>query len=288
MAYADLHVHTTASDGAFSPSEIVEKAKAAGLSCVAITDHDRIDGIQEALDAGERLSVQVIPGVELSTLTQNEEKVREFHILGYFIDWRDESLISFLNEIVDSRRNRAERMVEKLNKLGCDIDIARVRTIAGGAFIGRPHIAQALLEKGCISNTAEAFSDDLIGKGGKAYAERMKVTPKEAIDRIVNLGGVPILAHPGFLPDRTVASREEIDYLIGHGIRGIEVEYSMHTPEQIEEYGAIARENGLLITGGTDFHGGDTFPEIHLGSAGVDKAAIEALQRASCPHLPGQ
>ena len=281
MAYADLHVHTTASDGAFSPAEIVEKAKAAGLSCVAITDHDRVEGIAEALDAGERLSMKVIPGVELSTLTQNEEKVREFHILGYFIDWKDESLISFLNEIVDSRKNRAVRMVEKLNALGYDIAITRVRQIADGAFIGRPHIAQALLEKGYVSNTADAFSDDLIGKGGKAYAERMKVTPKEAIDRIVDLGGVPVLAHPGFLPDRTVCTREEIDYLIQHGIKGIETEYSMHTPEQIDEYTALARENDLLITGGTDFHGGATFPDIHIGSTGVDEAAIEALEAAS-------
>lgn len=249
--YADLHLHTTASDGLFTPSELVQNAWNKGFSAIAVTDHDTVGGLEEALQAGEKYKVEVIPGIELSTLLGE----REIHILGYFIDRKNEHLQEMLELIVKARKNRAVKMVEKLNSLGLQISLVRVREIAGGDFIGRPHIARALLEKGYIDTLKEAFSEEYIGRGGRAYVERFKLNPREGIKLVLQAGGIPVLAHPGYLSKGMPVVEQEISDFISYGLQGIEVFYSRHTGEQVIFYKKIADENGLLVTGGSDCHG---------------------------------
>jgi len=168
--FADLHLHTTASDGTLSPHQVVERAKMKGFSTIAITDNDTTAGLEDAKNAGILLGLEVIPGIELSTL----DGEKEIHILGYFIDRSSDVLQEMLFRIESARRTRAAKMVQKLNDLGIDITLARVSEISGGSIIGRPHIAKALLEKGCIKNQAEAFTKDFMASGGRAYVERSK------------------------------------------------------------------------------------------------------------------
>jgi hypothetical protein len=279
MIYADLHVHTTASDGAFRPCDVVAKAKDAGLSCIAVTDHDSVSGVAEAVKRGKEIGVDVIPGIELSAL--DESNSREMHILGHFISIEDEALRKWLDEFISSRKERAVKMVAKLNALGYGIEIGRVREIAGGEFIGRPHIARALLERGCISDTKQAFTSDLIGKKGKAYVERKKISPREAITLIRCCGGTACLAHPGFLPDGTSLREEMILSLTKMGMQAIEVFYPMHSRGQEEACLAMARRYGLVPTGGSDFHGGNIFPEISIGCRGMREEDVIALRNAA-------
>ncbi|MCP1716315.1 putative metal-dependent phosphoesterase TrpH [Methanocalculus alkaliphilus] len=251
--YADLHLHTTASDGTLTPRELVIAAKDAGLSTIAITDHDTIDGIEEACRAGREFDLEVIPGIELSTI----DGKKEIHILGYFIDPTNCSLNAIIQKMIDARENRAVRMVEKLNELGIEITVERVREISGTTFIGRPHIARVMQEMGYIEEQSEAFTTEYIGSGGRAYIERFKITPADAISLIHEAGGVAVLAHPGYLGDRSTLGEEDIARYVGLGLDGVEVYYAKHTEEQVEYYKGLALTYGLMMTGGSDFHGGD-------------------------------
>ena len=271
--FADLHLHTSASDGLYPPAEVVKQAKDKGYTAIAITDHDTTDGLTEALVAGKKLGVEVIPGIELSTLDTD----REIHILGYYPDPENAQLQEMLSKMIEARKNRAFKMVEKLNNLGFNISLARVKEIAGSQFIGRPHIARALLEKGYITEMAEAFSEDFIGRGGRGYVERYKVTPVEGIKVLKQAGAIPVLAHPGFLSKGEPVSEEEIKVLIYPGLRGIEVFYSKHTPEQTETYKTLATKYGLLITGGSDCHGQPNVPNT-LGSVKLPYKYVRTLK----------
>lgn len=251
MGYADLHLHTIASDGALTPSQLVSEAKAKGFFAIAITDHDTTAGLEEALTAGKKFGIEVIPGIELSTL----EGEREIHLLGYYLNPENDTLQQILNKIIVARENRALYMVEKLVALGYELSIDRVSEIAGGEFIGRPHIAQALLEQGYISETKEAFSKAFIGRGGRAYVERFKLKPSEGIELLLQAGAVPVLAHPGHLSSEPPLVEDEITPLLSAGLRGIEAYYSKHSPEQEEYYKHLAEKYNLLITGGSDCHG---------------------------------
>jgi len=270
---ADLHLHTIASDGTYTPAEMVKQAEDNGYTAIAITDHDTTDGLTEALASGKKLGVEVIPGIELSTLDND----REIHILGYYPDPENAQLIDMLSQMIEARKNRAAKMVEKLNHHGIDISLTRVKEIAGGQFVGRPHIAQALLEKGYITEMAEAFSEDFIGRGGLGYVERFKITPAEGIKALKQAGAIPVLAHPGFLSKGEPVSEEEIKSLIKAGLRGIEVFYSKHTPDQTELYKSLATKHGLLITGGSDCHGQPNVPNS-LGSIQLPYQYIRALK----------
>jgi len=274
---ADLHLHTTASDGSLTPRQLVEKAKEVGFSAIAVTDHDSVGGIAEALEWGGKLGIEVIPGIELSTLRGG----KEVHILGYFIDWQNSELNNWLKKFISARKDRAAKTVEKLNQLGYSIELARVKEIAGKEFIGRPHIALALQEKGYIKEIKEAFTKELIANGGRAYVERYKITPEAAIAAVHKYKGIAVLAHPGYLPDATALPEEDIRFLVQEGLDGIEVYYSKHIPQQTEYCQKIAEKYHLLITGGSDYHGEKSGLKIKLGPVKVGEELVEKLRLAS-------
>jgi predicted metal-dependent phosphoesterase TrpH len=262
VSLVDLHIHSTASDGKYTPEAIIGKAAGLGLKYVSLTDHDSIDGIMPAIKAAKKFpGLTFIPGVELSTDIADGEA----HILGYFIDFTSTELKKELEKFRDSRFGRARRMVEKLAALGIKIDWARVQEIAGDGAIGRPHVAQAMQEKGYISSFNEAF-EKYIGHGGPAYVEREKVTPEEAATLIVRCGGLPVLAHPFTVKD----PEEMVITLKKAGLIGIEAYYKDNTPETTKATLKLAEKYGLIATGGTDYHGIDDSREVMPG--GVEAA----------------
>lgn len=272
----DLHAHTTASDGLLEPAALVAAAREAGVGVLGVADHDSTEGVAPAVAEGRRLGVDVIPAVELNT----DVPGTEVHILGYFIDHRLEWLQSLLLRLRDGRLHRAERMVEKLTALGLPIEMERVLAFAGQGAVGRPHVARALLEAGHIQETAEAFAR-YIGRNGPAYVERLKVTPTQAVEIIRGAGGVPVLAHPGWLGDEAM-----VEELLAAGLEGIEVYYPDHTPAMVEHYLAVARAHNLLVTGGTDFHGGDLATRVGLGSQYVPPEAVDRLRARAQGRRP--
>ena len=239
----DLHTHSTASDGELTPDALVQLALARGLTTIALTDHDSVAGLDAALNAARGPSLMVIPGVELSADVEKSE----VHVLGYFIDWRNAHFLAMLEKFRDGRYGRAEKMTRKLTALGAPISFERVKEIAGDAALGRPHVAQALLEAGHIMTIAEAF-DKYIGRNGPAYVERFKLTPEDAVALILEAGGVPVLAHP-----------REVTYwvqpLVKAGLLGLEVFYGVYDDATIAELARLARQYDLIATGGSDFHG---------------------------------
>lgn len=267
MNLVDLHVHSTASDGLYKPQVLVERAAVMGLKYFALTDHDTVDGIAAARKAAiDFPDLTFIPGVELSTDTEKGET----HVLGYFIDENDVAFLTELEKFRNSRDIRARRMVEKLAELGIVLDWNRVQEIAGeGTSIGRPHIARAMLEKGYIEKFEDAFHN-CIESGGPAYVERTKMTPEEAVTLILRSGGVPVLAHPF-----TTGEPETMIQRLGKaGLAGMEAYYHENTPEQTTEMLDIADRYGLLVTGGSDFHG-EGMSGGALGSVEIpEKAAV--------------
>jgi len=239
----DLHTHSTASDGELPPADLVRLAIERGLSVIALTDHDSCDGIDVAIEAARGTRLEVIPGVELSC----DVSQSEVHMLGYFVDWHDAHFQSMLDKFREVRFGRAEKMTRKLAALGAPISFERVKQIAGDGSIGRPHVAQALLEAGHVATVTEAF-DKYIGRNGPAYVERFRLTPEDAVSLILQAGGVPVLAHP-----REVTSW--VEPLVKAGLIGLEVHYGMYDDPTKAELARIARQYGLVATGGSDFHG---------------------------------
>ncbi|GAW91533.1 PHP domain-containing protein [Calderihabitans maritimus] len=266
MGTVDLHVHTTASDGTMTPTEVVEEALKLGLRGIAITDHDTTEGIEEACQAASGKSLLVIPGVEIST----EWQEREVHLLGYWIDFKQEWFQAQLRVIREGRERRIKAMVQKLNSLGYPVSYSRVEELAGEGSIGRPHVAQALVEKGYVADIGEAF-EIFIGKGRPAYVPRMKLEPQEAVRLIIRAGGVPVLAHPGLIGDDAL-----IPPLLEAGLRGLEASYPEHSPETESHYRELAAKYGLIATGGSDFHG--YLRGCHLGESGVPYKIIKVLE----------
>ncbi len=240
----DLHSHTNASDGEHSPEELIELARARGLDVLALTDHDTIDGIARAVAAAmSEGDLELIPGVELST----DLPGFEIHVLGYFVDWRDAEFLTMLGKFREGRIGRAEKIVEKLGALGAPISFARVREIAGDGAIGRPHIARALLEAGQVATINEAF-DKYLANDQPAYVEHYSLPPAEAIQLILRAGGVPVLAHP-----REV--KAVVPDLIKAGLQGLECYYAQYDEREQAGLVALAKQYGLIPTGGSDFHG---------------------------------
>jgi predicted metal-dependent phosphoesterase TrpH len=253
MGYVDLHLHTTASDGVKSPSEIVRYAKSKGLQAISITDHDTIEGLQEGLAEGERIGFEVIPGIEISA----EHSPGSMHLLGYFIDIHYPPLNEKLKYLQRAREERNPRIVEKLNRLGINITYEEVVKASGGGQVGRPHFAQVLIEKGYVRSFQEAF-DRYLKKGASAYMDKVRFTPAEAIHFINEAKGVAVLGHPNTLGLNGSTELENLILsLLKEGLKGIEVYYPEHSSSEIAQYKALAEKHGLILTGGTDYHGID-------------------------------
>ena len=269
MSKVDLHLHTTISDGRFSPAEMVHKAAELGLVIIALTDHDTVDGISPALEAAKKFpQLKIIPAVEVST----DVPSGEVHVLGYFIDYTSQELAEELARFRDSRERRAQGMVAKLAGLGIQIDWQRVREIAGDGSIARPHIAQAMLEKGYISSIKEAF-DKYITRDGPAYVGREKLTPADAVALIVRTQGLPVMAHPF-----TVADPEAmIIEMKAAGLVGLEAYYNGYTTDEINRLVRLADRHGLIATGGSDYHGLGGIGETMIGGVNVPMASVERL-----------
>ncbi|MDM8000990.1 MAG: PHP domain-containing protein [Dehalococcoidia bacterium] len=266
----DLHLHSTASDGRLSPEELVRSAARLGLAVMSITDHDSIDGIAAALKAAEEYpSLQVIPGVECST----DVPRGEVHVLGYFIDYTNAELASKLASFRNSRKTRALKMIDKLAGMGISIEWKRVAEIAGAGSVGRPHIAQAMLEKGYVPSIREAFNR-YIGREAPAYVEREKMTPAEVVELITHARGLPVLAHP--------ADIEDLDHLIPLlqrvGLVGLEVYYNNYPRETIQHLASMAHKHALVATGGSDFHGLDEATETPIGGVAIPPECVERLR----------
>ena len=268
MDIIDLHAHTTASDGSLHPGELVQLAKDIGLLALAVTDHDTLEGVPEALEYGKALGLEVVQGVEISA----EFKPGTMHVLGYDIDAQNHVIDGKLKALQEGRRTRNPKIISKLREMDIDITMDEVTEVAGGGQIGRPHFAQVLLRKGYVESVQEAF-DLYLAKGGPAYLDKFRFFPREAIEVILEAGGLPVLAHPFSLKlDHTTELESLIAELVEYGLVGLEVYYSKHTPEMTDYYLGLAERFGLAPTGGSDFHG-ISKSEIQLGK-GLGNLAV--------------
>ena len=279
-ACVDLHIHSTASDGSLSPLEIIRAADKAGLRAIAITDHDTLDGCVEALGHQDAGDVEILSGIELSVISGS----RVMHILGYLVRTDDPFLRQTLGTIQGSRAERNSKILKKLQALGFDIEYDEVLEVGGEGQMGRPHIAQVLVNKRIVHNIDEAFAR-FLKKGRPAYEDRYRLRPDEAIQMILRAGGVPVLAHPSSLQTESDRDLERIVAdLKQAGLKGIEAYYPGHGPARTARYQALAHRLGLLVTGGTDFHGAIK-PGIHIGVGSGDLRipyrVVEDLKRSA-------
>ncbi len=263
----DLHMHSTFSDGVHPPSALVDMAKAKGVAAIALSDHDSLDGFPELQEAARVAGVEVLTGVELSC----EHAGRDLHVLGYGVDPAHEALQNALREFRASRERRGERIVELLRENGVAIDIEKVFAKAGGGALGRPHIADAMVEAGYVADHAEAFAR-FIGEGGPAYVEKHKMDPAQAVATIHAARGLAFVAHPGYYLEDAAT----FGALLDHGFDGVEVFHPYHRPAVVERLLGIARDRGLLISGGSDFHG--FAGRDNLGEPPVSYALLERIR----------
>ena len=264
----DLHTHTSFSDGFHSPEELIKKAKAVGIEVLGITDHDNLAAINEATEFGKQFGIEVIPGVEIST----DLKDKEIHILAYFVELGNPELERYLTFFREERLKRAERIVGKLKTLGLNITITDVLEKAQNSAVGRPHIAQALLEKGQVGSYYEAFNK-YIGNGCPAFEKKVHLSPQSAFKIINDAGGLSFVAHPGYMPEAILKE------LITAGVDGIEVIHPSHSPQQIRFYRGIVNEYFLLESGGSDFHGGKREDDANLGKVYTNNNVVEAMRQ---------
>ncbi|BAU27443.1 hypothetical protein DFP93_102311 [Aneurinibacillus soli] len=270
---ADLHSHTTASDGTFTPRQVVERAKAKGLAVLSITDHDTVAGLSEAQAAGMEHGIEIVPGIEISSIY----KGRDVHVLGYYMNIADEVFLARLTELRDVRQLRNKMIIARLAELNIHITLAEVaaRKKETVGNVGRPHIAEVLIEKGIVSSMEEAFTRYL-GSTGAAYVNPPRITPEEAIDLIHAAGGVAVLAHPGLYKNP-----ELVRTLIVHGLDGIEVYHPDNNTEDEVLYSALADEAGISKTSGSDFHGMRSGVVFHadLGDRSAPLTTVQELRQ---------
>ncbi|OUQ60468.1 phosphoesterase [Tyzzerella sp. An114] len=259
--FIDMHTHTTASDGTLTPTELINLAKETGLKAVAVTDHDTVEGIEEALKEGEKVGIEVIPGIEFAAAYEGET---EIHILGFFIDYKNHKLNETLKSIKEARDKRNILMVENLRKIGMNITIDDIINEAGGNIITRAHFAAVLEKKGYVKSKNEAFKY-FISPGKPGYVRREFITPKMCIETINNAGGVAFLAHPTLYKMSYKQIEKLVSELIEYGLKGIEGEYSTYSDEQEKNIKKIANKFNIMISGGSDFHGGNK-PDIKIGT----------------------
>lgn len=279
MNVIDLHCHTTASDGRLAPAALVHLAAEVGLRTIGIADHDTTAGLDEAMATGTACGVEVVPAVELSC----DVPEGELHMLGYYPDYHDPSFQAELQRLREGRVGRAEAMVRRLAELGYPVSFQRIQELAGDGAIGRPHVAQALIESGHVATKAEAF-DRLIGRQGPAYVERAKLLPTDACRLIRRVGGLPVFAHPFIVrpngqPFEPLPVEESLPELVAAGLAGLEAYYPRYTQALTSRVLKLARQYQLLVTGGSDFHG-DGNAGGSLGSVYVPPKCLAALQEA--------
>lgn len=273
MSKGDFHTHSTHSDGVRSPTELIDLAYKRGVRVMALTDHDTLDGLEEAEAAAARHpGFLLVPGVELSC----DVPGTEVHMLGYFIDRKDARLQQQLDSFRVGRIDRAQRIIGALERLGAPIEWARVQELAGEASVGRPHIAQALLEAGHIEHFNEAF-DRFIGRDGPAYAERVKLEPPDAIAMIRDAGGLAVFAHPGFTKEYERVAHE----LAEAGLFGLEAYYKNYDPEVVASLVALADGLGIFALGGSDHHGIDREGERQPGDIPLPDEVVDAFLEAA-------
>jgi len=274
----DLHAHSTVSDGTLAPAAVVALAAQAGLEGLALTDHDHVGGLAEAQEAGRRLGVEVIAGIELSA---EDAQAGELHLLGYFVDPRDGALLARIASLRDMRARRGAAMVERLRAAGVAITLDEVaREVAPGAALGRPHVARVLVARGHARDVQDAF-DRWLADGRPGYVPKERLTPRDAIALVHAAGGAAVLAHAV-----TVAESEReglVRRLAAVGLDGIEVAHSKHGPKERATFAAWAKELGLVATGGSDFHGANK-PDVALGSVRVERETIDALRSRARRH----
>lgn len=257
--YIDLHTHSLMSDGSMTPAEVVREAKKAELAAIALSDHDTVDGVREAVAEGEKIGVEVVPAIEFSVQSETET-----HILGYYIDIENPKLLDTLQKVVETRRFRNRETCRKLNELGFDITLAEAEAIAPNDFIGRAHFARLLMDKGYTKSVSEGFK--LYLENGKyAYCGKQTLTDEEAIRLIKECGGVAFVAHLHLTKKSDDELREFLTRLKACGLDGIEGYYTDYTPEMQAKYHALAEELGLILSGGTDFHA-QMKPHISIGT----------------------
>ena len=277
MRRIDLHVHTTASDGTFTPAQVVELARDAGLSAIAITDHDTVSGYAEAAKRGAELGVEIVPGIEISTKYGGA-----VHVLGYYIDMESDGLHHILDWIVEDRDTRGRKMAELMAADGLPVNYDEMKA-RFGEVIGRPHFARLLVELGLAMDVQDAFGR-YVEKGQKYYVGRTILPIERAIGLIIKAGGVPVLAHPFQYKKNDAELRELIEHCMAHGLRGMECRYSGYDAQQVAYLEGLAEEYGLLKTGGSDFHGANK-PAISLGTGkgelNVPYAWLERLKAAA-------
>ena len=274
-SFADLHLHTRYSDGTFTPRELVRQASGLGFAAIAVTDHDTLDAIPEALAAGQEFGVEVIPGVEITSRVESQE----LHMLGYLFgeSWRDANLRAVLDHATRIRQQRVEQFVDKLNGLGIALTVDDVQACSDCGTVGRPHVAMALQRRGVVASVNEAFAR-FLKRGKPAYVERYRMEAAETIGHIQRAGGVAVIAHPGlnYLDKRL---REMVD----QGLGGIEVWHTRHTPGQTEHYLEMAETLGVCATGGSDCHG-PVRDGVLLGRIRLPYQRVEALKQRAVQH----
>ena len=273
-AVVDLHLHTNFSDGTDAPQRVVELAHAAGLSAMAITDHDNVEAIPIAQPAAARFGIELVPGVEMSSSAEG----LEVHVLGFFFDLQHPPLVKHLAEQQERRVQRVHEMVTRLQRMGVTIDAQEVFQIAGQGTVGRPHVARVLLNHGYISTMAEAFSR-YIGPNNPGFVPGSPISPASVIRLLRDAGGIPVLAHPVYLKRDAL-----IDIFVSEGLVGLEVYHSGHTPEMVRHYEQLADRFGLLKTGGSDSHG-DAKEGLPIGTIKVPYALLEAMKQWKSRHL---
>jgi len=268
----DLHSHTNASDGLLAPAALVDLASGRGLSVLGITDHDTVDGLSEARQRAAQTGLTLVPGVELSTTGLGAN----VHVLGYFVNDRDDAFVARLREFASARRVRIEQMVDRLNVAGYPVPLDRVWELAGGGSVGRPHVAHVLIKLGVVETVGEAF-DRFLSRGRPAWVPRAPFPPEEAFALLVANGALPVLAHPYTTGDVEGALRG----LVPVGLRGMEVYYGEYDAAQHQALAAIAAGWDLIPTGGSDYHGPNFKEGRELGDVLVPMASFERLREAA-------
>lgn len=269
MKFADLHLHTVFSDGTYTPLSLIAKSKKAGLSAIAVVDHDTVEGVAPVMQIASEEKLEVLPGIELTA----EYEGSEIHILGYLIDPKDKTLLGRLENLRKIRIERAYKIVDKLNGLGLALKPEKVFDIAKEGTVSRLHIARAMVKEGISSSVFEAFQK-YIGDRCPAYVLGFRISPEEAIKLIKDAGGIPVLAHP-----YTLNNDELILKFIDWGLEGLEIYYPEHSQAMINFYLGLAKKYNLLITGGSDCHGAAK-PEVRIGSVKVPYELVEKLKIA--------